>query len=351
MAKAFRAALLVVIICLSALGLAAWLPFGKEGSSWSDLPIIAGIAGAALVLALIWWLAIGRRFGWALIGWAFLALPLLAHGSTAISLVIARFEGARLADSIRIENYREAPILWPGFDGPIGIEMSLDLRHPAGTDAMILPPEIRMAPELYIARDVLSATMTGGGGYFKSYYLDRPVGDLALLKPVLFQRVFESPRPGNPIYKWESSVEFDPSDRTHLIYALLPGTIDYLPDRNRICLYSRSFGIPLCAGEQKPESGCASPNYSPVTNPIHAEGVDLSALWLAAGAHDLTADLSGMLTAALRENSDLQASPTDWTAIQKRLEPGGLVRAGYGLCPPGGDSHTSSRICYCRTNQ
>lgn len=350
MATAFRAALLVAIVCLSALGLLAWLPLGKEGASWSDMPIILGAAGGAGFLGLVWWLAVGRRIGRALIGWAILLPPLLAHGSTAISLVTARFAGARLEESVRIESYREAPIVWPGFDGPVGIELSLELHHPAGMTAMILPPEIRMGPELDIAHDLLSASLTSGSGYLKNYYLEEPAGDLTLLKPVLFQRVFENPEPGDPNYRWESSVRFDPSERTRLTYFLLPGTVDYLPERHRICLNGQSFGVPLCAKEQKPESGCASRNYLRVTDPIYAEGGDLSALWIAAGSHDLIADLSGLLTAALRQNSRLQAKPAEWTAIQKRLEPQGLAGAGYGLCPAGEDSHTSSRTCYCRAS-
>lgn len=350
MATAFRVLLLVAIIVLSAAGLALWLPLGKEGASWSDLPIILGAAGGALFLGLVWWLAAGRRIGWAAIGWAILLPPLLAHGSTALYLVLARVEGPRLAQSVRIESFREAPIVWPGFDGPIGIELALELAHPAGATALILPPELRMGPELRIARDLLSSSMTGGSGYLKDDYLEKPAGDLTLLKPVLFQRVFETPAPQDPNYRWESAVPFDPSGKTRLTYFLLPGTVDYLPDRNRICLDSQSAGISPCAPEQKPDSGCASPNSVRVTDPVYAEGVDLSALWVAAGSHDMVADLGGTLTAALRQHSNLQGRPADWTAIQQRLEPAGLARAGYALCPPGEDSHTDFRTCYCKAN-
>lgn len=348
MATAFRVLLLIALVGLSAAGVLAWLPLGKEGASWSDLPIILGAAGGALFLGLVWWLAAGRRIGWAAIGWAILLPPLLAHGSTAVFLVLARIEGPRLAQSVRIESIRETAIVWPGFDGPIGIELSLELTHAAGATALILPPEIRMGPDLEIARDLLSASMTGGSGYLKDDYLEQPVGNLTLLKPVLFQRVFETPAPQNPNYRWESSVPFDPLGKTRLTYFLLPGTVDYLPDRSRICLDSQSAGISPCAQEQKPDSGCASPNHVRVTDPVYAEGADLSALWIAAGGHDLVADLSGALAAALRRNSGLQGRPSDWTAIQQRLEPAGLTRAGYALCPPGPDSHTDFRTCYCK---
>lgn len=348
MATIFRTLLLVAIIGLSALGLAAWVPFGKEGASWTDLPIIAGMAAGALVLGVIWWLAVGRRMRRALIGWVILMPPLLAHGSLAVSLVAARVAGERLASSVSIEIYQETPILWPGFDGPIGLELSLELRHPPGTTAMILPPEIRMGPELTIDRDLLSASLTGGSGYLKNYYLEKPVGDLALLKPVLFQRVFENPGAGDPNRRWDSSVPFDASASTRLTYFLLPGAVDYLPDRSRICLNAQSYGIPPCSPEQKPESGCASPNYTRVTDPAYAVGSDLSALWVAAGAHDMIADLSGALTAALRRSSRLQANPAEWTAMQHRLEPSGLARAGYEFCAAGADSHSAFRTCYCR---
>jgi hypothetical protein len=350
MATVFRALLLVAIACLSALGLLAWLPFGKEGASWTDLPIVGGIAAAAMTLGVVWWFAAGRetKRAWTWIGWIVLLPPLLAHGHLAISLAIARIGGLRLADSVVIESYRETPILWPGFDGPVGVEIALELRHRGGAEAMILPPEIHMGPDLDVDRDRLSASLTNGSGYLNNYFLNKPVGDLALLKTVLFQRVFESPRPGDPNYRWESSVRFDPSGTTRLAYALLPGTIDYLPARDRVCLSSGSYGVPACAAGQGPESGCAAPNDSRADPPAYAEGGDLSALWIAAGAHDLIADLSGPLAAAMRERSRLQANPAEWTAMQRRLEPDGLARAGYALCPAGADSHTRFRTCYCR---
>lgn len=345
-----RIFLLVVIICFAILGLLVYVPFAKEGASWTDLPIFAGIVGAALVLAFLWWLAVGRRIGRAMIGWMILLAPLAAHGSTLVLLAIARFDGRHLASSIEIEGYQEQPINWPGFDGPIGMAVSLKLRHAAGIDAILMAPELHFGPLLDVSGDNLSATLTGGSGYLKNYYLPHPLGDLTLLKPVLFQRVFENTQLVDPSYKWHSSFRLDPSGKTDLTYFLLPGTIDYLPERKRICLNSRSAGLPICAAGQKPESGCASPNYPPITDPIYAQGQDLSALWMAAGSYDLIADLSVPLTTALRRHSTLQANPAEWREIQKRLEPEGLAKAGYSLCPADADSHTAFRICYCEAN-
>lgn len=343
-----RAIFLLLIACASALGLFLMLPFAKEGSSWGDLPVFATVVGVALLLGLGWWLAVGRSLPKAAIGWLILSIPMIAHGGTIASLLLARYEGWRLADTVEIGSYQEKPVLWPGFDGPIGLEVSLELHHAAGIDALILPPEVRMGPGLEISQDKLSASQTSGSGYLKNSYLDQPVGDLTLLKTVLFQKVFENPAAENPNYKWLASRRFSQSEVTPLSYVLLPGTVDYLPDQNQICLNSRSYGVALCAKDQKPESGCASPNYSPVTDPIYSLGVDLSALWIAAGAYDMTADLSKKLDAVLRRESRLQGNPAAWTEIQKRLEPEGLAAAGYRLCAKGPDSHTAFRTCYCR---
>lgn len=341
--------LFLIILCASAIGLFAALPLVKEGSSWGDLPILFGVAVAALFLGFVWWLAVAKSFKAALIGWAVLLLPLIVHGSIVVSLLIARFEGQRLAKTVRIGDYQEKFILWPGFDGPVGLEVTLDLHHSEGIDAMILPPEIRMGPKLDIPRDKLSVSLTNGSGYLKNAYLEGPAGDLTLLKTVLFQRVFENSASKNPNYKWTAAMRFANSDRTVLNYFLLPGTVDYLPDRNRICLNSRSYGIPKCAVEKKPATGCVSPNSKRKAEPVYSESRNLSAIWMAAGAYDMTADISEQLTAIIRKQSRLQSNPDEWRAIQKRLEPLGLGKAGYKLCPAGKDNHTSFRTCYCKS--
>jgi hypothetical protein len=50
-------------------------------------------------------------------------------------------EGQRLAKAVSIEAYEEAPILWPGFDGPVGLTVGFDLFRPEGLTALILPPD------------------------------------------------------------------------------------------------------------------------------------------------------------------------------------------------------------------
>ena len=117
--------LFIAIVIASAFGLLVYLPFGKEGASWGDLPIFLGVSAAALALAGVWWLAVGFSLRKALIGWAVLFLPFAAHGLTAASMIYERFQGKRLAARVTISGYKEEPIIWPGFDGPVGYRISL----------------------------------------------------------------------------------------------------------------------------------------------------------------------------------------------------------------------------------
>ncbi len=146
-----------------------------------------------------------------------------------------------------------------------------------------------------------------------------------------------------------SAYGLEPGGRTRLTFHLHPGTIDLLVSPSRLCLANDSFGHRPCAEGQNPKDGCTSPNHRIETSPIYTVGGDLSVLWMAAGESDLRADLSPVLTEVLRARSRLQGDPEAWTAMQKRLEPGGLMNAGYRLCPPGEkNSHNSFRTCYCR---
>jgi len=337
------------LIAVAALAVLARLPGLKEGVSQEEVPALLAGAGLFVLLGGFWWLVCGRRLRPASLGWLVLALPTTLYLTEAGRLIAADWEGRRLAEAVRIENYEEAPILWPGFDGPVGLTVSFDLVHPEGVSALILPPEIRMGPALEVPRNKLNFTLTNGSGYFKDRYLAEPVGDLTLLKSVLFQRHYVNDSFDRDFEKWISAFRFAPGRRTHLTFHLHPGAIDYLAGPDRLCLSSQSFGQRVCGAGEEPSLGCARANWRRVTDPIYVAGTDLTALWMAAGAADMVVDLGPVLTATLRAESLLQGAPAAWTAMQKRLEPASLAAAGYELCAPGEDSHTDFRTCYCRT--
>ena len=344
-----RGLVFIALVVVAGSAILMQLPALKEGLSQEDLPALAVGIGLFLLLGVLWWLVCGRSVKGSLLGWLVLAVPTAVYLVQAGQLVAADLQGRRLAEAVRIEGYEETPIRWPGFDGPVGLTVRFDLVHPEGVSGLILPPEIRMGPDLEIPRDRLNFTQTSGSGYFKDSYLEAPVGDLALLKSVLFQRLYANDSFERDYEQWVSAFRFAPGPRTRLVFHLHPGAIDYLEGPAFICLSARSFGIRACQEDEDPEQGCARRGQVRVTDPIYAEGRDLTALWMAAGAADMVVDLGPVLTATLRAQSRLQGDPETWTAIQKRLEPAGLEAAGYRLCPPGEGSHSAFRTCFCRT--
>ncbi len=344
-----RIVLFVVIVAVSAVGLLAQFPGMKEGISQEELPFYLGGLVVFSGLGAIWWWAVGRSLAKALPAWIILAIPMLGAGAAAISLVVANLESRRLPRSVAIENYSEAPILWPGFDGPVGLTVRFELVHPAGSTALIHPPEIRMGPALEIPRDKLAASQTSGSGYFRYRYLATPIGPLALLKTVLFQRIYENDQAEQEYQKWTSTLRFDGGGRTTMVFQLHPGIVEFLAGPGHLCLTNYAPGIPPCAAGQKPkQDGCRSRNQSGPNKPIYHSGGDLSALWMAFGSGDMIADFGPVLTETLRAESRLQGDPAAWTAMQQRLEPESLGRAGYRRCPPGDNSHTTYRNCFCR---
>jgi hypothetical protein len=335
----------VLLLLAAAFAVLLSFPFLKEGSSWGEIPLYLGIAGACIAVGAVWWVVSGFSWRRALLGWLVLLVPITAHLSLVGGLVFDRFQGERDARRTAIAKYSEEPIAWPGFDGPVGLRIELELNHREDmTRRLIDPPEIRMGPELDIPYDKLSSTQTGGSGYFKDFYLEKKTGNLALLKTVLNQRLFENTSAESEYLKWNASARFNGDGTTRLTYFLLPGIIDYLGSHNHICLNNRIEGLPSCGTGMEPEQGCGAKNMLLLSNPIYHDGSDLTAFWMAWPGMDLSA----VLTEAMRAQSALQSKPADWTAMQKRLEPAGLVGAGYSLCEPGKDSHTAFRICFCR---
>ena len=156
----------VALVVVSALGLVFLFPMMKEGTSLGELPLLLSGMGFFVLLGALWWLARGRSLRKAAVAWAILTVPCLTYAALAGSRITAYFDGLRLAKDVAIETFSEAPIHWPGFDGPVGLSIQFQLVHPDGISALILPPEIRMGPAIEVPHDVLSVSHTGGSGYF-----------------------------------------------------------------------------------------------------------------------------------------------------------------------------------------
>lgn len=340
--KPIGAILLFLIICAVSLWLFMASVPALVHSITPELDQTILILSGLLALAVVWWFASGRQWLFAVIGWLILAVPFSAHALWQGITLVAEYRGARLPARMAIENYREAPIFWDGFDGPVGLTIEFDLVHPPNLDGFAYTPQIRMAPAYDIAAENLESSRTFAGGYFRDWHINEKVEALTLLKPVLFQRIYAD-QPADHDFD-----RFDASGRTHLVYRLHAGAIERLNSQDNICLASPSFGLPNCADDQQPSDGCVGKNTVKFTDVTYSIGSDISALWLATGSSFRNADLSGLLTETMRRYSSLQGNREAWAALQKAFEPAQLAAAGYRLCPAGDRSHGIGQICYCR---
>lgn len=302
------------------------------------LLILAGL----LALAIIWWIVSGRRWAIAALGWMILAVPFSAHAIWQGTTLIADAKGANLPRRMAVENYRETPIFWDGFNGPVGLKIELDLVHPPRLEGLVFTPQIRMAPAYDIAAEDLQSSRTFSGGYFRDWHIGEKIGDLTLLKPVLFQTLYKDNPPDHDFDR------FDASGRTHLIYRLHPGTVEVLESQAKMCLVNPSFGLPICAPDQDATDGCVGKNTRKVTDITYNIGTNLNALWTASGSSFNNADMGQLITQTLQEHSSLHGDSVAWTTLQKQFEPAGLEAAGYRLCPTGEKSHGIGKTCYCR---
>jgi len=340
--KLAGAILLFIVICgVSALTLLCSVPVVVHAVT-PDLEQTLATLAVLLALAIAWWFASGRRWLLAAVGWLILAVPFTSHAVWQSSTLIADYRGAQLPARMEIENFVEAPIYWHGFDGPVGYTITFDLVHPAGLDGIVFTPQVRMAPAYDIAAEDLQSIRTFSGGYFHGRRIDPAIGDLTLLKPILFQGVYGDNTSDQDIDA------LDPSGRTHLTYHLHPGTIETLHSVDQICLTNPSFGLPTCGPTQDAGDGCVGKNTRKVTDVTYHIGQDLSALWTADGDGFRNADLGALISQTLQRRSSLQGKPEAWTALQRRLEPASLEAAGYRLCPRGPKSHSIGKACYCR---
>ena len=317
----FFTILFLVLVAATLFGLLMLFVAGKEGSETLDLALGVGLSIALLV---IWW-SLSKFFitryqkGLSLGGRVILSLIAIVYTITTIPYIISYFKGPLLAKEIRIANFKETPIIWPGFDGPVGIRFDFDLLHPK-IDGNLLRPIIWMGPQKKMQLDWLYS--------FDQYYLYAGVYPGRNSNTQLRLRV--SPYPLAP-YR---SGRLDGQVAPRKSYELYPATVSRIESPAKLCLKINSYSLPTADKKTA----------------IFNDGENLSAAWYIAGPSNLRVDLSELLTEKFRNRSFLQNNPEEWKKIHKRWEPDGLLQAGYQQCHilPDDLDKKSGRQCYCR---
>lgn len=274
-------AVLTANLAIAAAALLFLLPSLKEGYDRDELAQFAALVACLAVPAAWSWRA-GHRAS-AVIA----AIPLLAYLLLTGQLLVNLIRGWYIESRTEIIALSEQPIVWPGFDGPVGIRLNINIRSPSSPRGNLLSPKIATRP---LSR--------------RDYFSIRS-GLLAV-----------------PLYAFvEGNTEPKLLAGSRVIsYELFPDYVARYKD-GRVCIS---------------EAPTSSVDRGP-----------LSALWFLAGSGGLTVDLSEKLTRALRQRSSLVRDSAEWSRVIGRLQPGGLITAGYVKCAAG-KAMFSGEVCYCR---
>ena len=282
MAWVGRIAGLLLMAALSAGALLFLLPGLKEGFDASDLPRLGMSAAGLLIVTAIWLRSSGGAFRVA--GILVIAAPLCAYVFLPAKLLLNVWKGRQLAARTRITAFRATAIEWPGFDGPIGLRLEIDVDRPDGLAGNLFPPKIA-------AGDV----PLNGEGYFD-------YGQAHL---------------GEPTFPLRAAPYTFPA---RLVYNLYPSSVQRVEAMRMLCLASGDRRAPESRGS-------------------------VSASWLFAGSSGVRIDLSPHLTGALRDHTSQVPDAASLAAMFRRTSPSALAASGYASCPPPAASVGES--CYC----
>jgi len=311
--RVFRVVALFGLVALAGTALLLAIVWGKEGFGREDLPRCAVGLLALAVSGIAWWLlcrklaplASGALLG---VGTGVILLPSLVYTAFGLRTIVNSVRGDWLSRHAALSGYREAAIVWSGFDGPVGLAVDFDLSIPARLEGNLLPPRLAYSgPAGFTSADYFSTRFYRLAGH----QLTQPV--FPAVDPVIERSRLASGRP------------------IHLSYRLYPGYVRRLEPGNRVCIDTAAV---LRAERAMP----------PAANQM------LGASWFFAGAGALNVDLSRSLTATLHDRSRWAARPPAWDSLLRRFTPPSLGAAGYVVC--GKDVEIlSAEQCWCAPHQ
>jgi hypothetical protein len=292
-----RIVLVLATLVFAAATLVFLLPSLKEGYGIEELPLFLGITAPLALLAWLWRQASpGALRATAL---AATALPLLAYAWLDAKIAFNVWYGWHLTRQTSITSFESTPILWPGFDGPVGLHVELDLAHPTISEGNLFTPKLAMT----------SRRSSTANEYFTLLSEYRRV----VLMPPMFPLTEATPR---NVFQRRPAV--------HLSYDLYPSTVCRLDSPRMLCFW-----------KSRPE------------RPMYADGEQLAASWFFVSSGGAYADISEALSERVRTSGLFSQGTKEWIDLVGRTEPAALTRAGYQLRA---DSikKDSSQDCYCR---
>jgi hypothetical protein len=225
--------------------------------------------------------------------------PLFVYSNLSVWLGFNYWYGRRLERQTHITSLQATSIVWPGFEGPVGVRIEMELVHPKGLDVTLLPPKIAMTE----MRDLTA----------QQYFSFLSATQRESLAVPLFPIGREPPR------------DVLRDSPTKLVYELYPAAIYQMENSQRVCLW-KDFA------EAKLD-----------TNTTY-----LGASWYFITKGGANVDLSRQLIERIRASDPFRSmTQAEWTAMLRRIKPPGLIRAGYEKCP-GSNPQNTDQSCYCR---
>lgn len=144
--------------------------------------------------------------------------PLLYFFWVGGSAVLDSAQLYTFSRSIEIENYRETPILWDGFDSPVGLRITMDVSYPFQVDGHFRPPKV-------VTGISAQAVKEGGNEKYWDYCVEVARDGLGCLTSPLW------PNPAFDILDSESV--------TTVAYELYPANLYYRESNDKVCLRKR----------------------------------------------------------------------------------------------------------------
>lgn len=205
------------------------------------------IAGAIIfAVTLYLWFRMHPRSEWLhaagnrlfIAGVVITTVPLLYYGFAGTYGLLKVSQLALFQNMVRIAAYEEQPIVWEGFEYPVGVRVSIKLDYPFNPGGWIRYPRIAIPGESVLSKgqesEAVENTLPDPARYWEKCQTPLVEGEGCFTQPIW------------PIGKYP---ELTSESMGELVFDLYPSNLNYLESPNRLCIRERSpyAGIKVAA--------------------------------------------------------------------------------------------------------